>query len=174
MLVEKKFHCEISLHLKGVQKARKMQILLPRQLTLAARQRKKFSLGREQMRTPRAPLGGEREEKSEYEISLQDQQLPNRKANKSLSDSICHQVFATDEAEDSYLVVFVKNTEGAEYLVQGGTAGRNIIHHQDILVPNRGTKFLTSFFTNNVTHLPQHRLGKAVDIAQHILIHLAR
>ena len=64
MLVEKKFHCEISLHLKGVQKARKMQFLLPRQLTLAARRRKKISPGREQMQTPYPPLGGEREEKS--------------------------------------------------------------------------------------------------------------
>ena len=49
MLVEKEFPCEISLHLKGVQKARKMQFLLPRQVTLAARRRKKFSLGREQI-----------------------------------------------------------------------------------------------------------------------------
>ena len=63
MLVEKKFTCEISLHLKGVQKARKMQILLPRQVTLAARQRKKFSPGREQMQPPRAPVEGEREGK---------------------------------------------------------------------------------------------------------------
>ena len=41
----------------------KMQILLPRQVTLAARRRKKFSLGREQMWTPQPPLGGEREGK---------------------------------------------------------------------------------------------------------------
>ena len=57
-----------------------MQILLPRQVTLAARRRKKISPGREQMQIPRPPLEGEREEKSEYEISLQDQKLPNRKS----------------------------------------------------------------------------------------------
>ena len=36
-----------------------MRFLLPRQVTLADRRKKKFSLGREQMWTP-APLGGER------------------------------------------------------------------------------------------------------------------
>ena len=33
-----------------------------------------------------------------------------------------HQVFASDEAEDGYLVVLVEDAEGAEYLVQRGTA----------------------------------------------------
>ena len=40
-----------------------MRFLLPRQVTLAARRKKKFSLGGEQMRTPQPPLGGEREGK---------------------------------------------------------------------------------------------------------------
>ena len=40
-----------------------MRFLLPRQVTLAAWRRKKFSLGREQMRSPQPLLWGEREEK---------------------------------------------------------------------------------------------------------------
>ena len=50
------------LYISGsVRKPLKMQILLPRQVTLAARRKKKFSLGREQMRNPLPNLIGKRE-----------------------------------------------------------------------------------------------------------------
>ena len=49
------------LYISGsVRKPLEMRFLLPRQVTLAARRRKKFSPGREQMWTPQPPVGGER------------------------------------------------------------------------------------------------------------------
>ena len=43
----------------GHAKASENGFLLPRQENFTARRRKNFSLGREQMQTPRPPLGGE-------------------------------------------------------------------------------------------------------------------
>ena len=59
------------LYISGsVQKPLKLRFLLPRQVTLAVRRRKNFSLGREQMWTPQPPLGERGEEKSASEKTL--------------------------------------------------------------------------------------------------------
>ena len=53
---------------------------------------------------------------------------------------LCHQVFAPDKAEYGYLVVLVKDAQGTKYLIQSGATGSDIVHYQNILVPNRSAK----------------------------------
>ena len=59
-----------------MQKPLIMRFLLPRQVTLAARRKKKFSLGREQMRNPQALFVEKMEKKNASEKSLQFARIP--------------------------------------------------------------------------------------------------
>ena len=62
-----------------------MRFLLPHQVTLAARRKKKFSLGREQMRNPQALFVEKMEKKNASEKSLQFARIPK---NLQITDSV--------------------------------------------------------------------------------------
>ena len=49
---------------------------------------------------------------------------------------LCHQIFATDEAKDRDVVIFVKKTKGTKDLVQSGATGGYIVNHEHILLTN--------------------------------------